>query len=77
VEDMMTLGILRLMNPKEDELVGTMTGCNKKVEVCRYIPTERGPLKMILVKPMNTVGDPIIMVIPFIAQVLPLFSMPK
>jgi hypothetical protein len=56
VEDMMTLGILRLMKPKEDELVGTMTGCNKKVEVCRYIPTERGPPKMILAKPMNIVG---------------------
>jgi len=55
VEDMMTLGILRLMKPK-DELVGTMTGCNKKVKVCRYIPPERGPPKIILTKPMNTVG---------------------
>ncbi|XP_061947974.1 uncharacterized protein LOC133671268 [Populus nigra] len=56
VENMMTLEILRLMKPKEDELVGTMTGFNKKVEVCRYIPTERGPPKMILAKPMNTVS---------------------
>ena len=47
VKDMMALGMLILMKPKEDELVGTMTGCNKKVEVCRYIPTERGPPKMI------------------------------
>jgi hypothetical protein len=53
---MMTLGMLRLMKPKEDELVGTMIGCNKKVEVCRYIPTEKGPPKMILTKPMNIVS---------------------
>ncbi|XP_073268737.1 uncharacterized protein [Populus alba] len=56
VENMMTLGMLRLMKPKEDDLVGTMTGCNEKVEVCRYVPTEKGPPKMILTKPMNTVS---------------------
>jgi hypothetical protein len=56
VENMMTLGMLRLMKLKEDELVGTMTGCNQKVEVCRYIPTEKGPPKMIIAKPMNTVS---------------------
>ncbi|KAL3566506.1 hypothetical protein D5086_031921 [Populus alba] len=48
VENMMVLGMLRLMKPEEDELVGTMTG--------RYVPTEKGPLKMILTKPMNTVN---------------------
>jgi len=33
---MMTLGILRLVGPKENNLVGTVTSFNKKVKVCRY-----------------------------------------
>ena len=57
VEDMMTLGVLRIGAPEED-LVGTMIGFDKKVEVCRYQPMKGGPPKMILAKPTSIVsGD--------------------
>ena len=45
VEDMMTLGVLRV-GALEENLVGTMTGFDKKVEVCRYQSTEGGPPKL-------------------------------
>jgi hypothetical protein len=53
VEDMMTLGMLQIGMPEEN-LVGTMTCFDKKIEVCRYQPTEGGPPRMILARPTST-----------------------
>jgi hypothetical protein len=38
----------------EENLVGTMTCFDKKIEVCRYQPTEGGPPRMILARPTST-----------------------
>jgi hypothetical protein len=40
----------------EENLVGTMTCFDKKIEVCRYQPTEGGPPRMILARPTSTVS---------------------
>jgi hypothetical protein len=53
---MMMLGVLRIGAPEEN-LVGTMTGFDKKVEVCRYQPTEGGPPRMILARPVSIVNE--------------------
>jgi hypothetical protein len=55
VEDMMMLGMLRIGAPKEN-LVGTMTGFDKKVKICRYQPKEGGPPRMILARPVSTIN---------------------
>ena len=54
---MMTVGVLILVAPKKNNLVGMVSGFNKKIEVCRYQPTKGRTPKMILTKFANTASE--------------------
>jgi hypothetical protein len=78
----MMLVMLRMSGPKENDILGTMTGYNKKVEVWRYQLIKWDPRKWFWLNLQVQLAEAImpyliIIGIPFIVKILPLFFMLK